>query len=347
MDDIAELGYAAHWKYKSGVREDESELDTWMNTIKDILAHPEPNALDFLDTIKLNLYSSEIYVFTPKGDLLTLPSGATVLDMAFAIHSELGLHCMAGKISHKLVPLEHKLESGDQVEIITSGSQHPKEEWMGFCHTAKAKTRLKNYLRKEGLLTEENEVKKDEKKKGGGNKKSIVKKLLRNPFASKKKDSDERRKEPIDRSQVYILYPDEKNPNYQLDDCCAPLPGDDVLGFVNEDEEVVLHKVNCPYAMKLKSAYGKRLVVTKWGGNAPHFIASISVEGIDRLGILEEITDLVSKRLGMNIRSLNINANNEVFTCEMSLKVDTAETVEKLCENLRDIKGIKFAKRIS
>ena len=130
MDEIAELGYAAHWKYKTGVHEDESELDTWMNTIKDILANPEPNAIDFLDTIKLNLFSSEIYVFTPKGDLVTLPSGSTVLDLAFAIHSQVGIHCIAGKINHRLVPLSHKLDSGDQVEIITSESQTPQEEWM-------------------------------------------------------------------------------------------------------------------------------------------------------------------------------------------------------------------------
>ncbi len=152
MDEIAELGYAAHWKYKIGVHEDETELDTWMNTIKDILANPEPNAIDFLDTIKLNLFSSEIYVFTPKGDLITLPAGATVLDMAFAIHSQLGVTCMAGKINHKLVPLSHELGSGDQVEIITSEAQKPQPEWFRFCHTAKAQNRIRAILRKDRKL---------------------------------------------------------------------------------------------------------------------------------------------------------------------------------------------------
>ena len=149
MDDIAELGYAAHWKYKTGVYEDETELDNWIGTIKDILANPEPNAIDFLDTIKLNLFSSEIYVFSPKGDLYVLPSGATVLDMAFAIHTELGLHCMAGKISHKLVPMSHVLESGDQVEIITSEAQSPTPEWLESCHSAKAQNRIRAVLRKD------------------------------------------------------------------------------------------------------------------------------------------------------------------------------------------------------
>ncbi|MDE6811460.1 MAG: RelA/SpoT family protein [Muribaculaceae bacterium] len=148
MDEIAELGYAAHWKYKSGDNSRESELDSWMNTIKDILAHPEPDAIDFFDTIKLSLYSHEIYVFTPTGDLITLPSGATVLDLAFAIHSQLGYHCVAGKINHRLHPLSHILESGDQVEIISSKTQTPVEEWLKYCHTAKAQNRLRTYLRR-------------------------------------------------------------------------------------------------------------------------------------------------------------------------------------------------------
>lgn len=157
MDEIAELGYAAHWKYKTGEKSDNSrsELDNWMNTVKDILAHPEPNALDFFDTIKLSLYSHEIYVFTPKGDLITLPSGATVLDMAFAIHSQLGYQCVAGQISRRLVPLSHVLESGDQVEIITSSKQKPSPEWLNYCHTAKAHNRLRTYLRRDIPANEE------------------------------------------------------------------------------------------------------------------------------------------------------------------------------------------------
>ena len=349
MDEIAELGYAAHWKYKDGVNEDETELDTWMNTIKDILAHPEPNAMDFLDTIKLNLFSSEIYVFTPKGDLLTLPSGATVLDMAFAIHSQLGLHCMAGKINHRLVPLAHKLQSGDQVEIITSKSQSPTPEWIEYCYTAKAKNRIRTFLRKAenvDILTPEELDQIGNPSRSREEKRSLVSKLLRNPFSSKKKKG-EKKAAPIDRKKVFTLYPDDKEPNYHLESCCAPLPGDDVLGFVNEDEEVVLHKVNCPIAMRLKSAYGSRLVVTRWGGSSSNFMATVEIDGIDRFGILEEIIELVSKKFSINIRSMNISTRQEVFHCELSFFVDNAETVENLCDALIHIKGVKFAKRTS
>ena len=393
MDDIAELGYAAHWKYKTGEKDDDTELDNWVNTIKDILANPEPNAIDFLDTIKLNLFSSEIYVFTPKGDLKTLPTGSTVLDLAFAIHSELGTHCIAGKINHRLVPLSHVLESGDQVEIITSASQHPQLEWMQFCHTAKAQNRLRAILRKDrkALVTKGEQIymdfldkeqitpSKDIMAKVLGyhhlntpedffvmlandevnlsasqledlakRRSSLLSKILRNPFSSKKKkDSDEAPKEKINRKEVYVLHPDEAKPNYKLETCCAPVPGDDVLGFVDDDENVIVHKVNCPNAMRLKSAFGSRLVATRWGGTAERFMATIGIDGIDRQGILEDIASTVSTDLGINIRGLNITAKNEVFHCELSVQIDTTETLDNICSALLKIKNVKFARRLS
>ena len=391
MDEIAELGYAAHWKYKTGVHEDDTELDKWMNTIKDILANPEPNAIDFLDTIKLNLFSAEIYVFTPKGDLITLPQGATVLDMAFAIHSQMGTHCIAGKINHKLVPISYKLDSGDQVEIITSESQTPQPEWMQFCNSAKAQNRLRAILRKDrrhlldrgkklfGEILEKEGVKDTPENIGrilgnyhlasrddlylmlandeinlsskqlrelNKNRSSLLSKILRNPFASKKGTTAEEKREPINRKEIYILHPDEEKPNYRLDTCCQPIPGDDVLGFVDDDEHVVVHKVSCPNAMRLKSSYGSRLVATAWGGAADRFLATISVDGIDRHGILEEITSLMSQQLGVNIRGLNIAARQEVFHAEITVQIDNVETVENICRNLKEIKGVKFAKRI-
>lgn len=390
MDDIAELGYAAHWKYKSGVQEDESELDTWMNTIKDILANPEPNAIDFLDTIKLNLFASEIYVFTPKGDLVTLPAGSTVLDLAFAIHSELGIHCLAGKIQHKLVPLSHKLDSGDQVEIITSTSQTPQPEWMQFCNSAKAQNRLRAILRKDQKtliergkkifdefmdreeITPTNEIvtkilanhhlkNRDELylmlandeinlspkqlKELNSTRKSLMKKILRNPFSSKK--SAEKKKEPVNRKEVYVLHPDDSRPNYRIDSCCSPVPGDDVFGFVDEEENVILHKVDCKEALRLKSAYGSRLVATRWGGVAEKFLATISIDGIDRHGILEEITSTVSHKMNINIRGLSIAAKHEVFHCDLTVQIDSVETVDSICDSLKSIKGIKFVQRIS
>lgn len=395
MDEIAELGYAAHWKYKTGEYEDDSELDKWMNTIKDILANPEPNAIDVLDTIKLNLFAHEIYVFTPNGDLLTLPSRATVLDMAFAIHTELGLHCLAGKINHKLVPLSHQLDSGDQVEIITSKTQAPLGDWLNYCNTAKAQNCIRDFLRRsrphqiergrrllesvalsEGfeitdelisrlcenfhtkspddlyvrMAKEEVTLSADQLKALYKKRTNLLKKLIRNPFASRKSkkaaDADAERA-PIDRKKVFVLHPDADRPNYIIEMCCSPIPGDDVLGFVNDDEEVVLHKVSCPVAMRLKTSYGPRLVATRWGGSAEKFLARIQIEGIDRHGILEEITNVVSQRLGINIRGLNISAPHEVFQCDMTVLVDNTDTVDTICQSLKEIKGVQKAARIS
>lgn len=391
MDEIAELGYAAHWKYKTGVQEDDTELDTWMNTIKDILANPEPNAIDFLDTIKLNLFSAEIYVFTPKGDLVTLPAGATVLDLAFAIHTELGSHCIAGKINHRLVPLSHELGSGDQVEIITSESQMPQPEWMQFARSAKAQNRLRSILRKdramltdrgrrllaeflqrEGLepgpatearvvarfnlrnvdelyiklATDDIDLSAARLREQGDSRPGLLRKLLRNPFSSRKQPGQKKR-EPINRKETYVLHPDATPPNYRLDTCCSPIPGDDVLGFVDDDEEVVLHKVSCPNAMRLKSSFGSRLVATRWGGEAEKFMVTIAIEGIDRHGILEELTHVVSQELGMNIRGLNISTSHEVFRCNLSVQVDNTDTVAQICRALRQVKGVKFAERAS
>lgn len=392
MDDIAELGYAAHWKYKTGVYDDETELDKWVNTIKDILANPEPNAMDFLDTIKLNLFSSEIYVFTPKGDLIILPSEATVLDMAFAIHSEVGIHCVAGKINHRLVPLAYKLESGDQVEIITSDSQTPQPEWLQFCHTARAQSRIRTLLRKdrkkmiargeaifhqlmdkEGikpssdviaailgryhltelddfyfmLASDEIDLSPKELKDLHNSRSSILSKLLRNPFSSKTKDKNVEKRRPVNRKEIYTLYPDATPPNYRIDDCCSPLPGDDVLGFVDDNEEVILHKVSCETAMRLKSAYGQRLVACRWGGKASNFLASISVDGIDAQGVLERITNLLSIEMNANIRGLNISTKGEVFHCDITIQVDSAETVDEICRKLKQLKEVSFTKRTS
>ena len=386
MDEIAELGYAAHWKYKEGISGEETELDKWMETIKDILAHPEPSALDFLDTIKLNLFSSEIYVFTPKGDLKKLPKGSTVLDMAFDIHSELGMHCIAGKVNHRLVPMSHQLESGDQVEIITSESQNPEPEWTEYARTARARAGIGNYLKKDRkLMIERGEklfadyLEKDSLRpgktlirkilahyglkdmqelylkmargeinlsaepatEGESGKVSFLRRLIRNPFSSKRKD------EPIDFNKTYILKPGLNPPNYVIDTCCKPVPGDDVMGIVNEKGEVVVHKASCGKALQLTASSGEKLVATEWDGEAERFMASIALEGLDRMGLLESICHLLSQDLRINIRGLNIEANNEVFNCNISVMVDNVATVNEICNRLLQIKGVKTAKRIS
>lgn len=393
MDDIAELGYAAHWKYKTGVYEEETELDNWIGTIKDILANPEPNAIDFLDTIKLNLFSSEIYVFTPKGDLYTLPAGSTVLDLAFAIHSELGIHCMAGKISHKLVPISHVLESGDQVEIITSATQQPQPEWIQYCHSAKAQNRLRailrrdrrslalkgkniflEFLEKKGLqfsqsmvsrlvsnyhlsseeefylmlASDEIDLKAPELQELGRTRSSLLSKILRNPFSSKKKGGKEKdRKKQINRKEVYVLRPGD-NPNYRLESCCRPVPGDDVLGFVDDDENVVVHKRNCTTAMRLKTAFGSRLVATRWEGKADSFTATLEIEGLDRLGMIGDIANSVSgEELGINIRALSITADGTVFNASITVQIDTTATLDKVIQAIGKVKGVRNVSRVS
>ena len=403
MDDIAEHGFAAHWKYKIGEGEEESELGDWLRTIEDILKHPEPNALDFLDTIKLNLFAQEIAVFTPKGELMTFPVDASVLDMAFTLHSEIGSHCIAGKVNHKLVPLSHKLSSGDQVEILTSGTQQPKPEWERFLKTAKGKTRLKAALRhrrravidKGGkelaaflhdnhvemtnealnrIINHERVLNKEELyfMIGSGEialndqiiastrpkSKGFIRKLLQNPFATSKNEDDNTVTEgnetdtshdtkKINTKQVYELKTVDGVRNYQLAPCCHPLPGDDVLGYVNENNEVVVHKVDCPLANKLKASYGGRLVETLWQAGNATFPASIHIEGIDRMGILQEIIYIISTNLAINMRGLNIKAEGGVFKCDLDVLVADSTILTKMCKRVRKVKGVTSADRSS
>lgn len=399
MDEIAEKGFAAHWKYKIGESDEESELNVWLRTIKDILDDPTPSAIDFLDTLKLNLFSSEIVVFTPKGELITLPTGATVLDVAFALHSEIGAHCIAGKVNHKLVPLSHRLNSGDQVEVLTSQSQSPKAEWTNFLATAKARTRLRKELRKvqqpamekgrnifdeflaENNITLNNNVltkifgtyhvaSREELflKLGQGeisiddylnaNTSNTAKNLLSKIFrlglgTGKKKDQEpqaetdgSRPKPAINTKNTYILKFSDKESNFVFADCCRPIPGDEVMGFINDKGEVEVHELTCPRAQVLKASYGPRIVATRWDEVSGNFPASIVIEGIDRHGILQELTRLISTTLNIDIRRLNIEARDEVFTCHLGILVSNTDTVEQLCRNMLKINGVKKARRI-
>ena len=403
MDEIAERGFAAHWKYKVGGADEESELDIWLKTIKEILENPEPNALDFLDTIKLNLFASEIFVFTPKGELKTLPKDATALDFAFYLHSDLGYHCIAAKVNHKLVPLSQKLQSGDQVEVLTSKSQTPKEEWINFVNTAKAKTQLQAALRKERkiiaakgeeiynrfisdnhLITNDlsvldrilnhfdidkkeemfyqlgkNEITLDDdvKKLFKGNNKNVFMRYLRNPFSNNKNANKlpEKKKqdnktivvpEKIDRKATYILQSSETERNYIIAACCKPIPGDDVLGYVNEKGEVIVHKQSCPIAMKLKSSFGSRLISVKWDKHlSESFLVEIEINGIDSLGVLNRITHIISDDMAVNIRNLTITTNEGLFHGEVGVMVHDARDIEKLCNRLKKIEDVQSAAR--
>ena len=367
MDEIAERGFAAHWKYKVGNTDEESELDIWLKTIKEILENPEPNALDF----------------------------------AFTLHSDMGYHCIAAKVNHKLVPLSQKLQSGDQVEILTSKTQTPKEEWIHFITTAKAKTRLQAALRKDkkqiaakgenifNNFLEENGLAKNDlsivdkilnhfgidKKEElfyqlGSNNISLdesVKKLFKNksqnvfmkylkmPFGGNNKSAPVPVKpesvaapdRKIDRKATYILRDDGKEKNYTIAPCCCPIPGDDVLGYINEDETVVVHKRSCPIAMKLKSSFGPRLVSTQWDERIDEsFPATIEIKGIDGVGVLNHITKVISEDLAINIRNLSIESNDGLFTGKLGIMVHDVQDIEKLCNNIKKVKEVKSAVRV-
>ncbi len=397
MDEIAEKGFAAHWKYKIGNGDEESELTVWLRTIKDILEDPNPNAVDFLDTLKLNLFSAEIVVFTPKGELITLPQHATVLDMAYALHSELGNHCIAGKVNHKLVPLSQRLQSGDQVEVLTSRNQRPKPEWIDFLTTAKARTRLRSALRREQApiieagkktladflhnaeVSETNEVitkimsffhissreqlfyklgcqeitldgyvLKDSPKTSP----SLLKKIFRigtgrnSSKASKATQPEtELAQEEVDTKKVYELELDGDHQNFAFSPCCHPIPGDDVMGFVNDDGKVEIHDLTCPRAQILKATYGPRIVATRWKTVERPLPATIAIDGVDRHGILQELTQLISNQLNIDIRSLHIDTNKEVFNCRLGVLVRNVDTIRQLCNEIKKIKGVQHAAR--
>ena len=392
MDEIAERGFAAHWKYKIGEGEEEEELAKWLSTITDILKDPEPNAIDFLDTIKLNLFASEIVVFTPKGETMTMPKGATVLDMAFTVHTDLGTHCIAGKVNHELVPLSYKLNSGDQVEIITSNSEHAKPEWEKFVVTAKGKTRLRAALRHQRRLT----IDKGEKRfmdflakhniefsnevlsqaigrqRVAGkeelffmigndeimlNEDMVVKKeqgtrfnwWRRNPFKGKEepKETTSVPSEAISTKGIYRLVTRDGKSNYQIADCCHPIPGDDSVGFLTEDNKVIVHKMDCNTLARLKASYGSRLLQTQWEDFSDRFQATIHIMGIDQKGMLQSIVNIISTNMSINMKRMNVTAEDGVFTCDMDVLVSDATVVTNLCREIKKIKGINSATRMS
>lgn len=392
MDEIAEKGFAAHWKYKIGNGEEESELTVWLRTIKDILEDPNPNAVDFLDTLKLNLFSAEIVVFTPKGELVTLPQHSTVLDLAYALHSELGNHCIAGKVNHKLVPISHQLQSGDQVEVLTSRTQKPNPEWIDFLATAKARTRLRSALRREqapiiekgkeilarfldaGEVKETNEVitkimryfhistreqlfyklgseevtldgyiLKDSPKTSPG----LLKKLFRigTGRTSSAPATEESSPAKINPKEVFELELDGDSQNFVFSPCCHPIPGDDVMGFINDEGKVEIHDLTCPRAQVLKATFGPRIVATRWKKVDRPLPAVIAIDGVDRHGILQELTQLISHQLNIDIRSLHIDTDKEVFTCRLGVLVRDAATIKNLCSEIKKIKGVQRAVR--
>jgi len=394
MNDIAEKGLAAHWKYKSGLQ-DESELDKWMKTIKELLEHPEPNAIDFLDTFKLNLFASEIFVFTPRGEIKTIPQGATALDFAFSLHSDLGNHCIGAKVNHKLVPLSYALNSGDQVEILTTKKQTPQPEWLEYVTTAKAKAKLRILFKRE----EKNQVSLGQKRieealaasglkpenenlvrilnhynftqrnelylqagKGVLNLDQISKivfkpksqnvfvKYLKNPFGG----SSENKQGPtvsvdskVDRKKTIKLTEENVGKAYILADCCHPIPGDDVLGYVDDAELVYIHKRQCAVADKLKTNYGERIVSADWATHkVQSFLEVLEIKGIDKKGILIQILKVITEEYDVNINKMNIETNAGIFVGRFYIYVHDTEDINNLCRNIIKIKEINSVQRV-
>ena len=399
MNDVAEQGFAAHWKYKEGGgSEDEGELSKWLKTIKEILDDPQPDALDFLDTIKLNLFASEIFVFTPKGEIKTMPQNCTALDFAFSIHTFLGSHCIGAKVNHKLVPLSHKLQSGDQVEILTSKSQKVQPSWINFATTAKAKAKIQAILKREkkemqqkgeDMLTDffhqENLPSNDENIKklcnlhhvknydeltlnigqgifslGEADKNELKEKpsptnwKKNNSFAfggtSKNKQEEKQTEQPalnIDKKKIIKLTPDAIQKNYILADCCKPIPGDDVLGYIDDNNRIVIHKRQCPIAAQLKTSFGNRLLAVEWEtGKALNFPVNVYIKGIDGIGVLNQVTQVISQQLNVNIHKLNIESNDGIFEGRIQLYVHDVDDVNTICTNLKKIDHIKKVTRI-
>ena len=397
MDDIAERGFAAHWKYKEQVS-NESEIDKWIHRIKETLSNPQSDAMEFLDEFKLNLFASEIYVFTPKGDTKTLPAGATALDFAYDIHSGIGNKAIGAKVNHKLAPLNQTLQSGDQIEIITAEAQRPQREWLEFVATAKAKQTIKNALKaetknrvsvgKQMLEAEllENGVKpssrvfrkllpayeclsKDElySKLGAGlitldDLNKILKKNAQNKWIHywglqflttprKRKPTEETPNIPgvIDKKKPFLLKEnaDEKELDYRIGHCCNPIPGDDVIGFLDTDGKVTVHNTKCQEVIRLSSQFGDKMLTVKWTTHKIlSFLTSISIRGIDRIGIVAELTKVISEELNVNIRKLHIESHDGIFEGVIDLYVHSANDLNNLIMNVMKIKGIDTVKRV-
>lgn len=396
MNDIAEKGLAAHWKYKTGEEQDESELDKWMKTIKELLENPEPNAIDFIDTFKLNLFASEIFVFTPKGEIKTIPQGSTALDFAFALHSDLGEHCIGAKVNHKLVPLSHTLLSGDQVEIITSKKQVPQPEWIDYVTTARAKAKLRSIFKREEkttILEGQNKVEAaltainqkadnetilkimkyynftnrnsfylqagydkinlDELAQTVFKPKNKFTRYLKIPFVTPSDKTKE--KEPelvpssrVDRKKTFLLREENAGLTYRLAPCCKPIPGDDVLGYVDNNEVVIVHRRECEAASKLKSNYGNDLVSAKWAAHKTQtYNEVLEIRGIDKKGVLIQILHIITDQYGVNISKINIETQAGIFIGQFYIYVHDKQEIDTLAKNINKIREVNSTQRIT
>jgi guanosine-3',5'-bis(diphosphate) 3'-pyrophosphohydrolase len=385
MNEIAEKGFAAHWKYKES--SNDNGLDQWIMKVREMLSNPEANALDFLDDFKMNLFSDEIFIFTPKGALLQLPLGATALDFAFEIHTDVGAKCIGAKVNHKLVPLSYKLQNGDQVEIITSSKQTPKEDWLNIVVTAKAKSKIKSSLKEEKRKIAEMGKEALERKlkslKITYNTDNLQKisyffklpstqelfiavahgkvelKDLKDYLASEKeienRGTEKNDNQKIDailnkvkgkESDTLLIGEDLQKIDYTLAACCNPIPGDDVFGFVTVNEGIKIHRTSCPNAAQLMANYGYRVVKAKWNKQQElTFLTGLHIIGIDDVGLINNITKVISNDFKVNMRSITVDTDNGIFDGSIMIFVNDKEHLDNLIENLMLVKGVTAVTR--
>ena len=382
MDEVAEMGYAAHWKYKAQ-QDGESSLDLWLARIRETLESNNSGAIDFIDDFKLNLFSDEIFVFTPNGELKSLPVGATALDFAFDIHSQVGESCIGAKVNQKLVPLSHELKSGDQIEILTSKKQRAKEDWLNYVVTAKAKSKIKSAIKEERkkIASLGKEMLQRKLKSLGAeynshnvsfledyygykaaldlyhdiSKGSInLKKLKGLQIIEGQIQSDEQPTIPNKKEKAHdhipkdmlIIGDNEKDVPYKLAPCCNPIPGDDVFGFVTINEGIKIHRTNCPNAVQLRSNYAYRVIRAKWQSQKDkEFIANIYFKGIDDIGLVHNITTTISTDLNVNMKAISFESNDGVFNGSVSVYVYNTDHLNGLMRKLRAVEGVLTVER--
>ncbi|QCR23221.1 bifunctional (p)ppGpp synthetase/guanosine-3',5'-bis(diphosphate) 3'-pyrophosphohydrolase [Pontibacter sp. SGAir0037] len=386
MDEIAERGYAAHWKYKNGgVAMSESALELWINKVRDMLENNTANALEFMDEFRKNLFVEEVFVFTPKGELIILPDRATALDFAFEIHTHIGLQCLGAKVNQKLVPLSYRLHNGDQVEILTSQKQKPNEEWLNYVVTSKARSKIKDVLREERKNKAEHGKVVLEKRLAAlgipDNQANLNKlmaffnvptvldlyyrvatgyidvKEIKEVIFTSSSDKTASMLEPksFDKevqkirgvnSDMLVIGEKTSNINYKVANCCNPIPGDDVFGFQGEDGEIVIHRTSCSKGMELMSNYGNRIIKAKWTDQKElAFLAGIRIKGTDRVGLVNDLTKVISNSLKVNMRSITIDSNDGIFEGNIMVFVNDTGHLEKLIQRMSKVVGVLTVER--
>ncbi|MDT0559492.1 RelA/SpoT family protein [Ichthyenterobacterium sp. W332] len=391
MNEIAEKGYAAHYKYKQGTSANiDDALDTWVDKLQEALENNETNAVDFVEQFKLNLYSKEIFVFSPLGDLKKLPKGATPLDFAFSIHTEVGMHTRGARVNGKLVPLSHELQSGDRVEILTSDSAKPNSNWLDYAKTARARSKIKSSLKDEnkaiaedgkeilrrklkqlkltlnektvnelvsyfklstsldlfyrvGIGSIDNKMLKEFAASRSNAIVSFIKNRIRKPDTPKDIDKEE----ITSKYDMLVFGKEEERLNYTLSNCCSAIPGDKVFGFVTINDGIKVHKNNCPNALSLQSNYAYRIMQAKWiDSSKQEYTSQITLSGIDDLGLVNDITKMISSNMHVNMKSISFTSDDGVFSGKITVVVKNKNMLKKLIDNLKKINGIHKVTRV-